>query len=486
MSKVGKAGGGARKLVLAALIGGMTSSWAFAQDSTTPPPAADPAATTPETAASPSDAPVASAPGSATTTPEAVAEVAKPAASGSTAAAPAELDTLQKVVAKVWRDNPLVRQAEQALSSSGYDITAARSGYLPYAQIQSSLAEKSQDGVSTLYVILPLWSGGRTNAQVDVAKAKQQAALANLARTRFELGQRTIDAYFAVAQSQDEAIQWRNYIGALNKLLATIKRRADQGLAPQADVETAVSRLKLAQASAESNRARLLTNRAVLASLLNATPGSLAWPEDAFILGPAEIAEANKNIEKHPTYLAARAQLEQQKGTARGARASLSPEVSLQHRQQLEGTKFDPSNDATLLVLSYQTNNGVQGLFGWRAEKQRIDAAKAQVESAHREVESAIEVDRATLNAVTAQLSVQYEAAQAANSLVQSFIRQFEGGRKSWLEVLNSQREANDSLVQSISLRRGYWQSNARFALDAMYWDRLGATVIEDAAERSE
>lgn len=434
-------------------------------------------------------APAAEVPAQPVAEPSAAVEQAEQAAGDQAAAsppaaeAPRALDTLQSIMAKVWLDNPQVLQAEESLRASGYDITAARAAYLPYLQLQSAVADRSQDSISTLYVVLPLWDGGARGAQVGIAKARQRAALAELARTRLELGQRTLEAYFNIAGAQDQQIQWSNYVGALKKLLATIKRRADQGLAPQADVETAISRVKQAEAGAEANRAMLVTNRAQLASLLNATPGSLAWPEDSFILSDEEVAESARQGERHPAYLAARAEVEIQESTAKSAKASVWPEFSLQHRRQLDGVEFDPSNDATLVVMSYQTTNGVQGLLGYRAEQQRIAAVKARLEAVNREIAATVAVDRAQLTATAAQLEVQYEAAKATSALVDSYIRQFEAGRKTWLEVLNAQREANDTLIQSIALRRSYWAANAKLALDGMYWNRLGAEVVDETGQ---
>lgn len=392
-----------------------------------------------------------------------------------------QLESLPSVMQRVWRDNPQVRQAEESLKASGYDITAARAGYFPYLQVQSAVAEKSDDSVSTLYVVLPLWQGGLTSAQVDVAKAKQRIALAELAKTRLDLGQRTLEAYFSVAATQDQQIQWANYVGALKRLLATIKRRADTGLAPQADVDTAVSRLKQAQANAEANRAQLLTSRAALASLLGVTPAAVAWPADDAMLSEAALAEYKSRITQHPQRLVARAEIDQQKGAARTARASLWPELSIQHRRQIEGVEFDPSNDATLLVMQFQSSNGVAGAFSYAAEQQRIDAFKARLAAVEREITSTLEADRTQVLATAAQLEVQYEAAQAANALVDSFIRQFEAGRKSWLEVLNAQREANDILLQSTNLRRNYWLANAKLALDSMNWEWFGAELVDDS-----
>lgn len=400
-----------------------------------------------------------------------------------TPAPPKELDTLPAIMAKVWRDNPQVVQAEQSLEATGYDITAAKSGYLPYVQVQTALAQHSAESVSTLYVVLPLWSGGSTGAQVDIAKARQKEALAALAQKRLELGQQTLEAYFNVVQAQDQAIQWHNYVGALKSSLETIDRRASQGAAPRADVDTALSRLRQAQAGMEANRGVLLTNRAQLASLLNASPGSLAWPEEQAMLSDQELAADKDRVQLHPAHLAAEAKVDEQKGQARGAKASLWPELSLQHRRQLNGTEFDPSNNATLFVLSFQSNNGIQGLFGYRAEQQRIAAVQAQLRAADQQVTSTLAIDKAQLSATTAQLEVQYEAAKSSSALVESFIRQFEAGRKSWLEVLNAQREANDAMIQSITVRRNYWYASQKLALDGMFWDRFGVEIISDTGD---
>lgn len=391
------------------------------------------------------------------------------------------LDTLASVITKVWRDNPEVLQAEQALKASGYDITTARAGYFPYLQVQSAIAEQSSDSVSTLYVVLPIWQGGLTNAQVDTAKAKQRQAMAELARVRLDLGQRALEAFLNVAAAQDQQIQWRNYVGALRRLEETIRRRAETGLAPQADVDTVVSRMRQAQASIQASRSQLMTNRATLASLLGSTPGSVQWPDDAYLLTDEEIADYRSHIEKNPVHLAARAEVDVQIGTAAASKASLWPEISLQHRKQLEGTRFDPSNDATVIALGFDTNNGVAGYLSYRAEKQRIDAFKARLDALTRQIEATLDADRAQLDATTAQLGIQYEAVQATSALVESFMRQFEAGRKTWLEVLNAQREANEIVLQSITVRRNYWYANSKLALDSMRWDRLSPDVVVDA-----
>src|SRR3546814_16965888 len=109
----------------------------------------------------------------------------------------------------------------------------------------------------------------------------------------------------------------------------------------------------------EATRAALLSNRAQLETLLNAAPGALAWPSEDTVMSDEEFALSGNRSELHPAYLAARAQIDIQEGTARNARAALWPEISIQNRRPLDGVQFDPSNDATFLVVSFQSKNRV-------------------------------------------------------------------------------------------------------------------------------
>lgn len=415
------------------------------------------------------------------TTHGAVAEAAEPQAK------PEPLDTLAQVMRKVWSDNPLVRQAFSALEGTGYDISTARTGYFPYLQISSAFAEKEENASSTLVAVLPLWSGGSTGAEVDQAKARQRAALADITRTRLQLGQRTVEAYLNVAMAQEQTIQWSNYLGNLKKLLATIGRRADQGVAPTSDVQTAVTRLRQAEVGSVANSALLLTSRTQLASLLDVTPGAVDWPDESYLLSEDEANNANARIELHPDRLRALTDVDLQDAVARESRAEIWPQLSLQHRRQLEGLTFDPTNDdATLLVLQFQSTNGLRGFRGMQAEEQRLNAARARVDSATREVSSTLNIDRAQLRAVASQLLVQEQAAIAAATLVESFTRQYEVGRRSWLEVLNALREAHETTLQSVGLKRAYWLANCKLALDALYWHRLGAEAEPAVVAKTE
>jgi adhesin transport system outer membrane protein len=385
--------------------------------------------------------------------------------------------SLGDVLRVAWQENPQVLQAARALKATGFDVSSARAGFYPFATIEASETRggsSSTDGTSsTVSLIQPLWSGGSTVAEVDQAKASQLQALAELNGARLQVGLQVAEAYLNVVGAGEQALQYQRYVFSLENLLGIIQRRAAKGVAPSADVDTALTRLNQARASARAVFSTLLSNRAQLAKLLGYSVEVSGWPDEATVISADESIEAErKALIAHPSVKGAEAQLERQKATVRLSKARIWPELQLQYRHEIDAPGA-PEDDQTLLLMQYQTDNGIKGFRAYQGERQRTEAARASLQTAIRDVRSTIQIARVERLAAAQQMSVQEEAAKSASALVISFMRQFEVGRKTWLEVLNAQREANETVLQVSTVRRNYWLANARLALQGLYWQRL-------------
>ena len=385
--------------------------------------------------------------------------------------ASAESLSFGKALTRVWQNHPDVRKAEAAVNASGYDKTAAYAGFFPYLQTDMVRGSQSKDDY-VVRAVLPLWSGGQTRASVDVAKAAQNMALADLQRTRLQLALRLTDVYFSVLAYKEQDGLWRQYVDKLTNLYGMIQRRATSGVSPQADVMSILSRLRQADASAELNRASLAAAETQLAALLGATTDSLFWPQNA-LLTPDEISTAlARAMVEHPDLTFAAQTITREQADTRMKRAGLSPELSLRYVKPF-GADSGNNTSETQIVLQYQSDNGIKAYQAWRSGEQRVDGARAALDTVRLEFTSAINLAKAEISASTAQLGYQSEAVLASDAVIDSFLRQFEAGRKSWLEVLNAQREALDTRMAQVQQRRGLWQANTRLALHGLYWDNL-------------
>lgn len=375
-------------------------------------------------------------------------------------------------LAHVWETHPDVRQAQQSLQASGFDVTAAYTGFLPYAQVDLGKSSRSDNYIARL--VQPIFSGGSTVAAVDGAKAAERQALAELGRTRLQLALRLNDAWFSWVAAREQDQLYRTYIIDLESLRGVIQRRADEGAAPQSDVINALTRVRQAQAQAEANRAVLGATQAQLVALLGTRSlGEATWPDQSQSLDDKQVKNAWEHArEQHPVIQVALANFDRQDAERRVNRGRLFPELAIRHVKPF-GDEAKVTEPVTELFVQYQTDSGFRALQGLRAGSSRTEGARASFDNARRETFAAINQATAERQAAKLQLGYQQEAAQAARDLIDSFVRQFEVGRKTWVEVLNAQREAQDTRLQSVQQRRAYWVADRRVALQGIYWDVL-------------
>lgn len=453
-----------------------------------PPPAlVDPVPTLPSLvdpvppvdASAPPAAPVPTEPATPDPIVADTAPVAEPVAE-----APA-VESMEQVLRTVFQTHPQVQQALSEVDSQRYAISGARAGYFPFLQVQSAVADKGSNGSTTVSVVQPLWDGGLTSAQLDEAKQRYQAAFANLTQVRLTLSQEALSAGFDILGADSQLALWDQYIVDLKKSLETIQRRSEKGVSPEADVQTALVRVSQAESGREAARAVRIAGRSRLSSLMSQPPPSLRWPEGESRLRPDDLPGLLDQVEAHPTMEVDRLAVRVQEAIAKGTKASLWPNISLQHREQLEGTRFDPSSDATLLVAQYQTTNGLKAYQGARSEKAKVAAAESRVRATRASLQAQVRSDSAQLLALATQIAAQTGASNSSTALVDSYRRQFEVGRKTWVELLNAQREAHEARIQLANLTRAYWQINLKLMLQAMHWERLGLGEFLDPGAAS-
>lgn len=389
-----------------------------------------------------------------------------------------EFESFGVLLAEVWRTNPRVSRALADIEAAGYDLAAARTGFYPYLSVNAS--EGTEDtGSTSVSLVQPLWRGGRTLAEMDQAGAQRDVALADLNLARLELGMETGEAYLNVVLAQEQLLRWRQYLQGLEDLEGVIRNRVDKGVSPPVDVETVVTRIRQAEAGAESTNANLESNRSRLMSLLNREVGTVAWPDEEVRLTPGEVTSllVGGVVPLHPERRNALSQIEVQEARERVSKSQLWPELSVQHSRTLDRAINDTvtPDSSTQLVLQYSTESGLRGLRGAQAEGQRVEAARRGLLVVERDIANRIRTARAERNASLASFAAQAAAAKSAVELVQSFLRQFKVGRKAWLEVLNAQREAHDALLQVAAVKRNYWLANMRLALQGMRWNEISA-----------
>jgi len=118
------------------------------------------------------------------------------------------------------------------------------------------------------------------------------------------------------------------------------------------------------------------------------------------------------------------------------------------------------------IVLEGRLEGG--GLVGMRrieAETARIDGAQEDIEAMR--VESRQRLDRliSERNLQRDMLAAQESVVASVRETLASFVRQYDAGRKGWVDVLNTQRELSDAQQQLESARAAWVEASLRIAV---------------------
>ncbi len=354
------------------------------------------------------------------------------------------------------------KQAEvKALSGL---LDSAKAGRYPSLSGQAQTLETGENS-GTLRLRQPLWAFGRIDAAIDQAQAQSSAEQLLLLQVQRELIEQT-----AVAYARIQSLNRRLSIAELNtqehqRLLQRIEARQQGQLASVADVRLASSRMIRAQGDQQRLQGELdaaLTELRRLTQIEVAvepdlTVAPLRLPHDADI---QRLARA-----KHADLLVKRAQAEVARWNVKNVRLADAPTLYFQVDQELLDTPTGTDRTRAGLVFEART----EGL-GF-ATRGRASSAEARYQAALFDRDASRNDIRRRLDTLLLNRSLQQrlrDSQQAAVAAVEdtlaSFIRQYDSGRKSWVEVLNTQREVTDVRQQLAQIDNEWHTATLRIA----------------------
>jgi adhesin transport system outer membrane protein len=131
--------------------------------------------------------------------------------------------------------------------------------------------------------------------------------------------------------------------------------------------------------------------------------------------------------------------------------------------QTINGTSI--SNGQGFVGLQFQPGAGLSSLSAARAADSRRQAAVDNVATADRQVTAAIGATMSDMSNFGAQLEPARITVRGTEEVVESYLRQYQIGRKGWLDVLNAQRERSQAKAALSDVEYSLELSKLRFML---------------------
>lgn len=346
---------------------------------------------------------------------------------------------LPELLQRAAAQHPSVRARLNERAAAEFDLQAAAWGRYP------SLATELQTERGTTQAIArieqPVWTGGRLSGQTQRAAAQRDAAEAALDEARLQALLDTASAFFEL-----QRLEARLRAAELNeaehqRLLATMGRRVQAGVSPAADETQAATRWRQAINERWQTQRQRDNTRLQLAQLVGQEVGPLTRPRPVRLDGPTEQALIEAALRHAPGRKRLQADIEAAEADLVVIRSQRLPQVVVGYQSHLGQRPSGDSRGRAYLAVQMQTGAGLSGLATTAAAVARQAALRDALDQAERDLVQQVRSRWADVQALGSQLAPVQALLSDTGDVVSSYLRQFQVGRKSWLDVLNAQRE---------------------------------------------
>jgi adhesin transport system outer membrane protein len=373
------------------------------------------------------------------------------------------------LVQQAVQSHPVIKAKQAQRNAAGQDLEAATWQWFPTPSVE---ATSQSGGTGVLRLDQPLWTGGRISANIESAKSRVRISELAVQETGRDVVLKTIAAYSEALRQQRRKAHALQAVQAHESLLALMDRRVAQEINPLADRNLAYSRLLSAKNDLSTSQQALevaltqltelagQTVREVGEQQLPAAPTPGSTREDA-LDAAMKVSPTLKRLAEEETLAEA---------DVRAKESAYFPQLSL----RLEHSAASQSTDnRAMLVLLAQPGAGLSAQSGVRAALARRDEARLNRDGALRDLRERVSQDWQDWQATRARVENSKLAQDLAHEVTESYARQFVAGRKTWIDVLNAQREAtqaqwslDDASAQLLAaqLRLALWTDAAAYA----------------------
>ena len=353
--------------------------------------------------------------------------------------------SVEKAMQFAINTHPLILSAEGQYRAAKSELTASRWSRFPTvgASAQESSTEVKQD-VTT--ASMPIWMGGRINADIDLAKSKRDGALSGVSEAQQTVMLETIGFFFDYFKSEKKLEIASQNVDEHQRLYEIIERRVAAATSPDVDTMLAQARLQ----SARSAQIQAISVRDISKASLELTVGqeivSVLVEDSPEPLGINLNEAVALGISVSPRIARIQSEVKGFEANIKSAKSALYPQVSLSYEKRYNDP--DPSRvdqEETFVSVQFQPGAGFAVASSISAAKQRKQSARDSLEAEKRELRRQIKTAWNEYASVSFQLEPSKMLVDATTSVIESYLRQYAVGKKSWLDVLNAQREATQA-----------------------------------------
>ena len=387
--------------------------------------------------------------------------------------------SLDRLIERAIDSHPSVRSQLSNEKSAQSGIETAKYQRYPTPQLSLETVKKSNtdttyiggDGIATIRITQPIFNGGLFNAQSDKAKGSLLLSQAGVNEARRQIALRVVQAYaeWVVAELKAQSVE--KSLVVHQKLLQQAKSRISEGVSPASDLSLIQGRLDTT--SAELFSAKLQADLSVqkLSELTDTALNSMelkknmtgAWMPSQKV--DSLLANAQLNS---PELQKAKAQALISKANVQEKESALKPDIYVRAERQY-GNYFSSTDTGAhsriFLGVTSKFGPGFSSLTQISSAKYQDEASEFDVLAQQKLIREQVLNDLTVLQSIAQRVQAIEGALQASAAVFESFERQFNSGRKTWLDLMTVVRDVVQNEIQLAEIRGSELQSSWRLQI---------------------
>lgn len=362
--------------------------------------------------------------------------------------------SLKQSLRLVLNSHPLITSKKLEYQAARSDLQGARWSMLPNASFnyQGFRDDDNQQPLDkeTLTVSQPVWTGGRLSGNISFAQAQRNIAELSIIEAEQRLLNETVTAFIELSLAKKKVAISESNVLEHQRLSDIIKRRFEASTSAEVDLKLAQARLAFSRSQLLNNKNAAEVSASKLEQLIGQTVDKIVPP-----MVPHTERGQGSEVEKaalafSPLIRKGKMEVSAAEASEKVARSSLYPQVSIQYEKKYGELLNSQDDEKVFLGLDFQPGAGLSALTSISANRARKRALNDSLKVLEREVRREAQTLWRQFNAAEMQLLPTKLLVSSVTEVVNSYLRQYTIGRKSWLDVLNAQRElvqAKESLA---------------------------------------
>lgn len=361
-------------------------------------------------------------------------------------------------------NHPAVKGKQAEVDAQNYIVDSARAARYPTLSLQANTLD-DEFTQSIVRLQQPLLTFGKINIAIEQAQLGFNAELLSLQQVQRQLIEDTAVAYALVEGINRRELVAIENIAQHEELFDSIVRREAGQLATEADVQMANSRLIQAKTTQLKTAGELQIALSELRALTQINVASNEPVNRSLLDLPTQVqveslafAHSADILLKRERLNVAQLGIEEEKVASR---ATLSFRVEHSFSNSLlnvdetrAGLVFESSFDG----LGFRSRGRVKSAVA------KSDAAQYDLDATMNEVKRRANILMLNRQVQENLMKAQSEAVASLTSTLESFVRQYENGLKSWVEVLNTQGELTGLRLQLAEIQTEHLVLSLRVA----------------------